>query len=249
MERYQVILAYDGTDFHGSQYQTETRTVQNVFEATLLKLGWTGKSVLFAGRTDAGVHASGQVAAFDLAWNHSPGDLMNALNALLPADVSVFNAVVSQPDFHPRYNAKARTYRYRIYCNPVRDPQLDRFAWRVWPAPDYDRLAAASQIFLGIHDFAGYGRATSPGGSTIRYLIAANWLKADAELNFVITGNAFLYHMVRRLVYAQVRAGQGKLRLEDLKRHLQIPGSEPIQGLSPPQGLSLVEVSYPTNRT
>ena len=108
-----------------------------------------GKSVLFAGRTDAGVHASGQVVAFDLAWNHSPGDLRNALNALLPADVSVFEVAVTRPDFHPRFDAKARTYRYRIYCNPVRDPQLDRFAWRVWPALDFDRLIAASQDFLG----------------------------------------------------------------------------------------------------
>ena len=133
--------------------------MQDVFEAALRKLNWSGKSVLFAGRTDAGVHAAGQVVAFDLDWNHLLGDLRNALNALLPEDVSVFEVAVTRPDFHPRFDAKARTYRYRIYNNPVRDPLLDRFAWRVWPVLDFDRLIAASRIFLGIHDFAGFGRA------------------------------------------------------------------------------------------
>jgi len=249
MERYQVILAYDGTEFKGSQYQMDTRTVQGVVETTLRKLNWSGKSVLFAGRTDAGVHATGQVMAFDLEWNHSLVDLKNALNALLPKDVAVFDVLVSRPDFHPRYNATARSYGYRIYCQPVRDPIRERYAWRVWPAPDLDRLHSASRVTRGIHDYAGFGRATSSGGSTIRNVIKAAWRSgtsrgADDELYFEITANAFLYHMARRLVYAHTTVGQGVLEVEDLDRHLRNPGSEPIRGLAPPQGLTLVKVSY-----
>ena len=251
MERYQVVLAYDGTDFHGSQVQNGTRTVQGVVEETLRKLNWQGKSVLIAGRTDAGVHASGQVMAFDLAWDHSPADLGNALNALLPQDVAVSQISVSCPDFHPRFSARARRYRYRIFCQPSRDPLRERYAWRVWPAPDLDVLQAAAEAFIGVHDFAGFGRATRPGGSTIRNVMVANWLLAPNRLHpdetcFEVSANAFLYHMVRRLVFVQVALGQGKLGMDELLQHLHSPRPDPIQGLAPPHGLSLVEVCYPT---
>lgn len=250
MERYQVILAYDGTDFHGSQYQIETRTVQGVFEAALRKLNWLGKSTFFAGRTDTGVHASGQVVAFDLDWNHSPADLSNALNSLLPKDIAVRDISVSPPDFHPRFAATSRSYSYRVYCSPGLHPLHERYAWRVWPAPNFDRLQAASRVFTGSHDFAGFGQATSPDGSTIRHVMASEWWQAvdgsqTGLLIFDITANAFLYHMVRRLVYVSVAVGQGKLEVDDLRQHLHTPPAEPIQGLAPPQGLTLKEVSFP----
>jgi len=245
MARYKVILAYDGTEFHGSQYQTDTRTVQNVVEDALHKLNWSGDSVLFAGRTDAGVHASGQVIAFDLAWNHSPLDLRNALNALLPRDVSIKDVSVTAMDFHPRYDALARTYRYSIYCQPVREPSFERFAWRVWPLPDHESLPSMSKMFVGIHDFSGFGSATRPGGSTIREVFSADWTHENGKLWFQISGNAFLYHMVRRMVYLQILVSQGKLDLGALKAHLIYPESGLGQGLAPPHGLSLIEVSYP----
>jgi tRNA pseudouridine38-40 synthase len=247
MERYQIILAYDGTGFHGSQYQSEIRTVQGVLQAVLRDLNWTGKSIWIAGRTDAGVHASGQVAAFDFDWNHSPADLKNALNALLPQDMAVFNVKAVRPDFHPRFDAVSRCYRYRIYCQLVRDPLRERFAWRVWPVPDLDRLRIAAGITRGIHDFAGFGRATSPNGSTIRNVMEMTWRSAANtadEFILDITANAFLYHMARRLVFAHVAVGQGLLEADELERHLDHPGPEPIQGLAPPQGLILKRVSY-----
>jgi len=244
MERYQIILAYDGTEFHGSQLQKDTRTVQVSVETALRKLGWSGKSILLAGRTDAGVHASGQVVAFDLNWNHSPVDLQNALNALLPKDIAVSRAAVSSPDFHPRYDATARSYRYRIFSQPVRDPLRERYAWRVWPAPDLAGLLSAAQLFLGTQDFAGFGRATQPGGSTIRQVMVSKWQDDRDEFVFEITANAFLYHMVRRMVFVQIEVNQGNLSLEDLHQHLQFPQAEPLPGLAPPQGLTLVEVLY-----
>jgi tRNA pseudouridine38-40 synthase len=250
MERYQVILAYDGTHFHGSQYQAGERTVQGVFQSALRKLNWSGKSALFAGRTDAGVHASGQVAAFDLEWKHPLENLRNALNALLPQDVAVSQVRSCQPDFHPRFGAESRIYRYRIISQPTRDPLRERYAWRLWPQPDLERMQAASQVILGGHDFAGFGRPTRPGGSTMRQVFSAGWHPGGTdhqqdEWFFEIQANAFLYHMVRRLVFVQVAVGHSRMEIEDLQDLLDSPGPNPAQGLAPPNGLSLVEVRYP----
>jgi len=248
MERYQVILAYDGTDFHGSQFQANARTVQGVLEDSLRKLNWMGKSVLFAGRTDAGVHATGQVAAFDLDWNHSLSDLKNALNSLLPRDVSVLRIFLQNPVFQPRFDAVSRTYVYRIYCMEVRNPLLDRFSWRVWPQPNIDRLNNAAALFIGVHDFAGYGRPTSDGGSTIREIMTMSWQGNHDRMTLTITGNAFLYRMVRRLSYAQVMTAQGKLDISVLIHNLHHPGEETLKGLAPARGLTLVRVDYPEDQ-
>jgi tRNA pseudouridine38-40 synthase len=246
MARYKIILAYDGTEFFGSQRQAETRTVQSVVEAALRKIGWWDRSILMAGRTDQGVHASGQVAAFDLNWQHSPEDLMRALNATLPADVAVRSVSVCSPDFHPRFDALARSYRYTIFCDAARQPLRERYAWRVWPELDFDRLQAAAQALVGKHDYAAFGRATRPGGSTIREVWQASWQRQDDGLTFEVTANAFLYHMVRRMVFVQVSVAQGNLEAEDLSRALAQPQSRPMfQGLAVSQGLTLVEVRYP----
>ena len=116
MALYKVILSYDGTNFHGFQRQSDVRTVQDVVENALIKIGWQGSRILAAGRTDSGVHASGQVIAFDYKWNHSTRDLHRALNANLPIDVAVSSVEVAEDNFHPRYDARVRHYQYRIFC-------------------------------------------------------------------------------------------------------------------------------------
>src|SRR5512142_2164625 len=131
MARYQLTLAYDGTDFFGSQRQAKKRTVQGELEKALTKLGWTGRSVLMSGRTDTGVHATGQVASCDLDWLHSDDELVRALNATLPDDMAVQKVCMITADFHPRFDAISRCYRYRLFCQPVRDPLRERFAWRI----------------------------------------------------------------------------------------------------------------------
>ena len=247
MARYKVILAYDGTAFFGSQRQAEARTVQLVLETGLRKLGWQDPSILLAGRTDAGVHASGQVAAFDLEWNHPPDVLLRALNAVLPKDVAVRSVNECADDFHPRFGALNRSYRYEIFCDPTRDPLRERYAWRVWPAPDFDLLQAAASELVGTYDFASFGTATSPNGSTIRDVQQAHWQQLGERLTFAVTANAFLYRMARRMVFVQVAVGQGKLEAGSISRVLQAAQSQPMfQGLAPSQGLSLVEVSYPS---
>ena len=250
MERYQVILAYDGTQYLGYQRQENEansggyRTIQGVVEAALRRIGWLGGAILAAGRTDTGVHASGQVIAFDLEWKHTPDDLVAALNANLPIDVAAQSARLKKPDFHPRYDAIARRYCYRVFCQPVRNPMRERYCWRVWPPVELDRLHSTAAKLVGTHDFVAFGKPPRPEGTTIRTVFQAGWRIDDEDFEFGIQADAFLYRMVRRLVYAQILIGQNKWspelmfpRPENMERRL-------IQGLAPPQGLVLAEVTY-----
>lgn len=243
MARYKIILAYDGTDFLGFQRQKGGRTVQGEVEAALARLNWQGRALLSAGRTDTGVHASGQVMAFDLDWTHPADELGRALNALLPQDVAVLSTELVETDFHPRYGATARTYQYHIYCQPDRHPLWDRFSWRVWPDVDRALLDRAAEALVGTHDFAAFGNPPHAGGSTFRTVYRACWRADAGGLVFEVSANAFLYHMVRRMVYLQVLAGQNRLSLEDLTLAVQSVLPQP-PGLAPPRGLVLAEVSY-----
>ncbi len=253
MERYQIILAYDGTGFVGSQRQAKSRTVQGELEKALRALGWDGRTVYLAGRTDSGVHASGQVAAFDFDWQHSLADLRNAINANLPVDMAVRQALHAAEKFNPRFDATCRRYRYRLFCQNVRDPLRERYAWRVWP-PVAD-LQPLAKIWPGTHDFAAFGSPPRSGGSSQRTVFSAEWQRQADEWSFEIQADAFLYHMVRRLVFAQVTVGQGRLPAEALAQVLQNRPAAPSRGasreirsvppgLAPANGLTLVEVRY-----
>jgi tRNA pseudouridine38-40 synthase len=247
MARYQLTLAYDGTDFFGSQRQVRKRTVQGELEKALSKLGWTGRSVLMSGRTDTGVHATGQVASFDLDWSHSDEELVRALNAALPADMAVHQARMVHARFHPRFDASSRRYRYKLFCQHLRHPIRERFAWRVWPAIRSEVLAETAQLFLGTHDFSAFGSPTTPRGGTVRTIMKAEWshLEED-EWHFDVQADAFLYRMVRRLVYIQVAVAQAKVSAEAILSAIEKSASaEKLPaGLAPAHGLTLVEVTY-----
>ncbi len=245
MARYKIILAYDGTSMAGSQRQAEARTAQSVLETVLCRLGWQGKSILMAGRTDTGVHAAGQVATFDLDWKHGTDVLVKALNGNLPYEMSVSSAAEVPGDFHPRFDARSRRYRYRIYCSPTRDPLRERFAWRQWPEFDLIALMEAASCLIGTHDFTAFGTPPRPGSSTVRTVTLANWRNLDDEWTFEVQANAFLYHMVRRLVFVQVAVGQGKFPARVVAEMLAKGHSVVPAGLAAPCGLTLVEVTYP----
>lgn len=247
MARYKLILAYDGTHFQGYQRQGIGRTVQSELEAALHSVGWQGRSILSAGRTDTGVHASGQVAAVDIDWAHEPDDLANALNAALPGDLAVMSVELAVESFHPRFDAVERTYRYRIYQSPRRDPLRERYAWRIWPGLDTKLLDQTAGALKGSHDFAAFGNPPRPGGSTLRHIYWAGWQSREDEWLFEIHGNAFLYHMVRRLVYVQVQVGQNRLSLDEFTAALKETRPLP-PGLAQPQGLVLLEVRFAENR-
>ena len=251
MARYKLTLAYNGTDFFGSQRQASSRTVQGELEKALSKLGWIQSSVLMSGRTDTGVHATGQVVSFDLNWTHSDEDLVHALNATLPADMAAQKARIVHGKFHPRFDATSRRYQYKLFCQPVRNPIRESFAWRVWPTIDGARLCTTAQLFLGKHDFSAFGSSTTPKGSTERTVQKAEWKQAEKdEWHFEVQADAFLYRMVRRLVFVQVAVAQGKVLAEAAAHALANPaqaesGSQKVAaGLAPAHGLTLLEVTY-----
>lgn len=243
MARYQLILAYDGTDFAGFQRQHKARTVQAVFEIALKELGWHEEAILFAGRTDAGVHATGQVVSFEVDWPHDDDSLLNALNARLPRDVIGQSIRQADADFHPRYDAISRTYHYTLYFAPQPNPLLDRYRWRIWPSVDANLLNHAAHSFLGRKDFSAYGRAMKPGATTIREVFQSCWNADEFGWKYSISANAFLYHMVRRLVFLQVNFARGQLTLADLMRGFD--EKKIIKpGLAPSHGLVLFNVDY-----
>jgi tRNA pseudouridine38-40 synthase len=204
-----------------------------------------------AGRTDTGVHATGQVAAFDLDWSHSDEELLRALNAALPADMAVHQARMVHAKFHPRFDANSRRYRYRLFCQPLRDPLRERFSWRMWPTVPGDLLAEAAQLFLGTHDFSAFGSPTTPRGGTLRTVTKAEWSQSEEdEWHFDVQADAFLYRMVRRLVFVQVAVAQGKVSAEVVARSLANQATAEKEshkipaGLAPAHGLTLIEVVY-----
>ena len=263
MARYKLILAYDGTDFEGSQRQTRwsgslerseakskgvsrPRTVQGELESGLRKLGWLGRSVTLAGRTATGVHASGQVAAFDFEWAHSLEKLRDALNANLPVDMAVKNVEVADSKFNPRFDATSRRYQYRLFCQNVRDPLREKLAWRVWPEVNESLLIEAAHVFLGQHDFAAFGSAPRKESSTTRTVKLSEWKQFENEWQYEVRADAFLYRMVRRLVYVQVAFAQGRCSKEIVVKALEKPQlkDQIPAGLAPAHGLTLVEVTY-----
>lgn len=245
MGLYKLIIAYDGTQYFGSQRQANKPTIQQALEEALYQIGWRGNSVPFAGRTDTGVHASGQVATVQMEWGHPIEELQNALNAALPKDMAV-NSIAEVPtDFHPRFSALSRSYEYRLYHQPVRDPARERYTWRVWPRLQIEILQRSAVLLIGEHDFAAFGTSPKKEASTVRNVTKSNWFVVDDETRFEIEANAFLYHMVRRLVYVQVAIAIGRATTENLAEMLRNPDGKAIVGIAPANGLTLTHVTYP----
>jgi len=247
MATYQSIIAYDGTEFAGFQRQSRRRTVQGELEKALRRLGWSGRAVLAAGRTDTGAHARGQVVAFELTWRRSPEALTAAINAHLPQDISVQNTRLAQDGFHPRYSAVRRQYSYTLILAAERDPLRERFAWRIWPALDDSAIRGACPIMLGEHDFRAFGPAPRKGGGTRRTVFRSEWQGKGLEQTYRIEADAFLYRMVRRIVSALVSIGRGELGSGALSALLEDPTSRWQGALAPAKGLCLDAVIYDEN--
>ena len=243
MAHYKLILAYDGTNYNGFQRQAIKTSVQATFEEALRRLGWQGRAIMPSGRTDSGVHAKGQVVSFNLDWNHPDYALQNALNAFLPADIAVQSVQQVAPEFHPRYDALSRQYRYQLYWQSARDPLRDRYAWRLERKPELSPMQAAANDLLGEHNFIAFGKALKEDGTTIRRIYSADWVEEEDGMSFTIIGNAFLYHMVRRIVYVLVRIGLGELPVETVRIGLENL-STGIVSLAPARGLTLEAVTF-----
>jgi tRNA pseudouridine38-40 synthase len=242
--RYRATVEYDGTDFLGYQIQARGRTVQGEIEKSLEKVTRSAIRIDGAGRTDTGVHAVGQVIAFNLAWKHALVDLHRALNATLPRDIVVSDLKITDDDFHPRFSALSRSYRYTIINQPWPSVLQRRYAHHVRETLNVEEMREASRFLLGSHDFASFGKPTQ-GEITVREVIQAGWTVDSARLNFDITANAFLYRMVRTIVGTLTEVGLGRLAVDEMKHILEARDLTRSAAPAPAHGLCLMWVTYP----
>ena len=250
MKSYAAILAYDGTEYQGFQRQpAPTLTIQAAVEAAIASVTRQAVAVLGAGRTDAGVHALGQVIAFDVDWKHSEDDLLMAINSQLPLDIAL-QRLWRQDDFHPRYDARWRQYAYHVSTARARNPLLHRRAWQlVGERLNLNLMRQAAAKCLGEHDFAAFGTPPQAGSrNTVRQVFQSRWEMQSEDHGeayiYRIRGTAFLYHMVRRLVGTMVQVGRGKLSPQGFTDILRSGDIERAKVLAPPQGLVLEAVGY-----
>ena len=239
-----AVVEYDGTSYCGFQRQLREPTVQASLEAVLLQITREDCPVTGAGRTDSGVHARGQVVHFQTKWKRSWAELLRALNAVLPDDVSIRGMFPVTSDFHARHCALSRLYRYVIFNGQVRSPFAGRFAHQVALPLNVQALNRACEGLVGVHDFATFGQAPS-GGNTVREVYGAYWWRRGDWVFFEIEANAFLRRMVRSLVGTLLVVGSGRMLPEEIGRILQANDRGLAGRTAPPQGLCLVRVCYP----
>jgi len=247
MRRIRIVVAYDGTEFHGWQVQPGLPTVQGWLEKVAGEIEGAPVKVHGSGRTDAGVHALGQVAAFTLRNPIPCVNLRKAMNRLLPRAIRVLEASEARENFHPRYDARSKTYEYRIWrdevCPPHRRLYLCHFPYPL----DEARMAELAPLFEGEHDFSAFAAADERdelGGSKVRRIFESRMWREGAELVYRVRGAGFLKHMVRMMAGTLVEAGKGNLGREDVEARLR-PGFPGKAGPAmPASGLFLVSVEY-----
>lgn len=245
-QRYLALVSYDGTDFLGYQIQAQGRTVQGEIEKVLKKVTQGDIRIDGAGRTDAGVHATGQVIAFNARWKHLLEDFQRALNALLPPDIVISELQPVGKTFHPRFGAVSRSYQYTIINQPWPNVLERRYSYHVRDSLDVAAMSQASRFLVGSHDFTSFGKPPQ-GENTVRQVMQADWSVAGKRLTFEITANAFLYRMVRTIAGTLVQVGLGQLAPMEIKDILDRRDLTLSAPPAPACGLCLVKVTYPEN--
>ena len=253
---YKIVVAYNGARFKGWQ-RGNGRTVQSTLEDALEKsLGHASRGAVRApvgvvvngaGRTDAGVHAEGQVASVVLPASVDANLLMDEVNRVLPNDLTIRSVQVTHARFHARYRATAKTYRYRVVDGPSGDPFLHRFSWRVTGTLDVGRMQAASHAFIGEHDFSAFTADKGKKNKTRTVLsihFERSHLFGGTPLDIVIRGNGFLWNQVRIMVSALVAAGMGESDTHSIQRILASGDRSLAPPAGPARGLTLLSVEY-----
>ncbi|HEX6974711.1 MAG TPA: tRNA pseudouridine(38-40) synthase TruA [Vicinamibacterales bacterium] len=247
MRTLKLTLQYDGTEYVGWQRQGIGRSIQGLLEEALQRFEGSPVTVHGAGRTDAGVHALGQVASVSLAATIDTPTLTRALNAVLPPDVRVLDVAEETPSFHARFSAVGKVYEYRIVNAPLVSPFVHRYAWHVIPPLDLDAMREGSEMLIGAHDFAAFQGSGSAVQTTERVIRDIEWEDGggyDLPLVMRIRGDGFLRHMVRNIVGTLVEVGLGRwtpTRVAAIRASLDRSQAGPT---APPQGLFLVRVLY-----
>lgn len=243
--RLALLLEYDGTCYGGSQFQQNAPSIQGELEAAVTRLTGDRTRVALAGRTDAGVHATGQVAALSTQSRHLPQTFVRALNHWLPADIAVRAAVEAPAGFDPRRDALSRTYRYLVVDGRPRSPLWQGRAWEFERRLDVAAMARAASLLPGRHDLAAFaGAPGAPGASTLRQVFRAEVTRRGTCVVVEMEADAFLPHQVRRTVGLLVEIGLGRQEPSLVQRCLDRPDERPATQTAPACGLYLVGVRY-----
>jgi tRNA pseudouridine38-40 synthase len=251
MRYLRITIAYDGTDFHGWQMQSAKPTVQGEIVSVLRRLTQENIALHAAGRTDAGVHALGQVGSFRTQSGLSTEEFQRALNAILPPSIRIVGVQETGPDFSARWSAKSKIYRYRLYRGKVVPPMLWRYVLH-YPFPlDEERMRDAAARFVGSHDFAAFAASTGSEEddrerSTVREIYATELVRSadNEELVFTVRGRSFLRYMVRKMVGTLLDVGRGRLTPDDIDRLFEIRDRSKSGPTAPPQGLCMISVEH-----
>jgi tRNA pseudouridine38-40 synthase len=247
MTRYRATLEYDGTDFAGWQLQRAARTVQGELERALEKITGSPVRPTAAGRTDSGVHATGQVVHFDVETRLSPVELRRGTNAVLPPDVAIVDLYEASPDFHARKDAAGKRYVYRLLTRASPSPLRRRFAWHARGPLDLEAVGRASRPLLGLHDFRAFRGAAGgePGPEdTRRRIDRLDWERDGDEIRVIAEGSGFLRYMVRNLVGTLVEVGCGRRSVDSVREALLSLDRSRAGPTAPAHGLCLARVFY-----
>jgi tRNA pseudouridine38-40 synthase len=247
MRRIRLTLAYDGTEFHGWQVQPGLPTIQGALEAALAEIEGNPVRVTGSGRTDAGVHALEQTAAFDLENPIPPDNLRRAMNRLLPHDVRILAAAEAAPDFHPRHHARSKLYEYRIW-RPEICPPFDRRYVHHFPYPlDVERMIELAPLVEGERDFTNFAASDEKdalGRSKVRTIFSSRLTVEGPRLAYRVTGSGFLKHMVRNIAGTLIEAGKHNVDRDAFLALIEQPGLYEAGPTAPARGLFLVRVDY-----
>jgi tRNA pseudouridine38-40 synthase len=250
MRNLKLVLAYDGSEFSGWQVQPDAATIQGTLASAIGRI--TGEKVLpqGSGRTDAGVHALGQVVTFVIESNVPTSNLLKALNDVLPTSIRILEVEEVEAGFQARKSARAKTYRYRMYRGAICPPFLARYVWH-YPYPlNEEAMADAAGLVVGEHDFTSFAAVDPERGredgtfSNVRQIFASSWERQGEEFIYTVRGSGFLHHMVRNLVGTFLLVGKGTLALADITRILEARNRSAAGATVPASGLFLVGVEY-----
>lgn len=244
MRTLKIVISYDGSGYHGFQKQKDILTVQGVVEEVLEKL--CGERVVTAGsgRTDAGVHALAQTLTFTTNGRIPCANMVRAAASLLPRDIVLISAEEVEEGFHARFSAKWKTYEYKLLVNAHDNPFMMRYAWQLREQLDLPAMNEAAALLLGTHDFSAFRSTGSVDSSPVKTIYAAQWQQQGEEVSFRISGDGFLYHMVRNLVWSLVQVGLGKRSKADFAAELASERCEFLNSPAPAEGLYLAQVGY-----
>jgi len=245
MNNYKLIIQYDGGRYKGWQrLGNGENTIQGKIENVISEMIGREIEIIGSSRTDAGVHALEQVANFKIKENMPEKDIKSYLNRYLPKDISIKDVSIESDRFHSRYNTSAKTYIYKIWNEEYTNPFMRKYSMHVEEKLDLNKMKAAAKYFLGEHDFTAFSNAKSKKKSMVREIYSIDFEKIDGFIQIRISGNGFLYNMVRKIVGTLIEVGAGRLQAENIAKIIELKDRAQVSNLADPGGLYLEKIEF-----